>query len=56
MKSRIIQAASVAIISFGLLTSCTGTKLVAQWKDDAYQGYTAKIFVIGLSKIADRTW
>jgi len=50
MKSRIIQAASVAIISFGLLASCAGTKLVAQWKDDAYQGHPAKIFVIGQSK------
>ncbi len=50
MKSRIIQTASVAIVSFGLLASCTGTKLVAQWKDDAYQGHPAKIFVIGQSK------
>jgi len=50
MKSRIIQVASVAIISFGLLASCAGTKLVAQWKDDTYQGYPAKLFVIGLSK------
>jgi len=50
MKRRIIQVASVAIISFGLLASCAGTKLVAQWKDDAYQGHPAKIFVIGQSK------
>ena len=50
MKRRIIQVASVAIISFGMLASCAGTKLVAQWKDDAYQGHPAKIFVIGQSK------
>ncbi|HTP06040.1 MAG TPA: hypothetical protein VMM54_12905 [Nitrospirota bacterium] len=50
MKRRIIQVASVAIISFGLLASCAGTKLVAQWKDDAYQGHPSKIFVIGQSK------
>ena len=50
MKRRIIQVASVAIISFGLLASCAGTKLVAQWKDDTYQGHPAKIFVIGQSK------
>ena len=49
MKSRIIQV-SIAIISFGLLASCAGTKLVAEWKDDAYQGHPAKIFVIGFSK------
>ena len=50
MKSRSICAAGIAILSFVLLASCTGTKLVAQWKDDAYQGYPAKIFVIGLSE------
>jgi len=50
MKRRIIRVASVAIISCGLLASCAGTKLVAQWKDDAYQGHPAKIFVIGQSK------
>ena len=50
MKRRIIQVASVAIISFGLLASCAGTKLVAQWQDDTYQGHPAKIFVIGQSK------
>jgi len=52
MIGRFVQAASIAIISFGLLASCAGTKtkLIAQWKDDAYQGQPAKIFVIGLSK------
>jgi hypothetical protein len=45
-----IRAVNIAIISFCLLASCAGTKLVAEWKDDAYQGYPAKIFVIGLSK------
>ena len=50
MNTRIIRTVSITIISFGLLASCAGTKLVAQWKDDAYQGHPAKIFVIGLSK------
>ena len=49
MKIWIVQA-SIVIISFGLLASCAGTKLVAEWKDDSYQGHPAKIFVIGLSK------
>jgi hypothetical protein len=38
-------AAGTAIILF-LLTACTGTKLVAQWKDDIYTGRPAKVFVI----------
>jgi hypothetical protein len=50
MKRRFIRAIGIAIISFGLLASCYGTKLVAQWKDEEHQGYPAKIFVIGLSK------
>jgi hypothetical protein len=50
MKSRLIQAVGIAIISFGLLASCAGTKLVAEWKDDARRGHPEKIFVVGLSK------
>jgi hypothetical protein len=50
MKSRIIQALVIAIISLGLLASCYGTKLVAEWKDEEHQGYPVKIFVVGLSK------
>ena len=49
MKSRSTRAAAIAVISFGLLASCAGTKLVAEWKDDAYQGYPTTIFVVGLS-------
>ncbi len=50
MKSGSKYAVGIAIISFGLLASCAGTKLVAQWKDDTHQGYPAKIFVVGLSE------
>jgi hypothetical protein len=50
MKSRIIQAVGIAIISFGLLTSCYGTKMVAEWKDEEHRGYPTKIYVVGLSK------
>jgi len=50
MKSRVIQALGIAILSLGFLASCYGTKLVAEWKDEEHQGYPAKIFVVGLSK------
>jgi len=33
-----------------LLLSCTGTKLVSEWRDDQYQGRPAKFFVIGASE------
>ena len=49
MKSRIIQSLSIAIASIGLLASCYGTKMVAEWRDDEYRGYPQKIFVIGAS-------
>jgi hypothetical protein len=32
-----------------LLSACMGTKLVADWRDDAYQDQPAKVFVIGVS-------
>lgn len=45
-----IGAAAGAVCLLLLLTGCAaGTKLVAQWKDDAYTGRPAKIFVIGVS-------
>ncbi len=50
MKSRIIQRGIISILSLSLLASCYGTKLVAEWKDEAHQGYPQKIFVVGLSK------
>jgi hypothetical protein len=50
MKSRIIRMGGITIITFSLLASCYGTKLVAEWKDEAHQGYPEKIFVVGLSK------
>lgn len=50
MYGRILRAVCIAIISSGLLASCTGTKVVAEWKDDAYQGYPEKMFVVGLTK------
>ncbi len=50
MKSRSIHTVIITILSLGLLASCAGTKLVAQWKDDTYQGFPTKIFVIGFSK------
>lgn len=42
--------ATAIVVAVFLLIGCAGTNLVAQWKDDAYQGYPAKIMVIGLSK------
>jgi hypothetical protein len=38
------------IVSLSVLVSCTGTKLVSEWKDDQYQGRPAKVFVIAVSK------
>jgi len=49
MKSRVIQVLSIAILSLGLLASCYGTKLVAEWRDEEHQGYPQKVFVVGLS-------
>jgi hypothetical protein len=49
MKSRILQALGIAIVSIGLLASCYGTKMVAEWRDEEYRGYPQKIFVIGAS-------
>jgi hypothetical protein len=37
------------IVSLSVLVSCTGTKLVSEWKDDQYQGRPAKLFVIAAS-------
>jgi hypothetical protein len=47
MKSRILQSLGITIISIGLLASCYGTKMVAEWRDEEYRGYPQKIFVIG---------
>jgi uncharacterized protein YbjQ (UPF0145 family) len=37
------------IVSLSVLVSCTGTKLVSEWKDDQYQGRPANVFVIAVS-------
>ena len=50
MRIRTVQALFAAVISLSLASACTGTKLVAQWKDDAYQERPAKIFVIVASE------
>jgi hypothetical protein len=49
MKSRIIRSFVVVIISAGLLASCYGTKMLAEWRDEEYRGYPQKVFVIGVS-------
>ena len=36
----------VMVAALLALVSCTGTKLVSEWKDDQYQGRPAKVFVI----------
>ena len=43
-KAAALSAISAAVI----MTACAGTKLVAQWKDEAYSGRPAKIFVIAV--------
>ncbi len=35
-----------AVVS--VMTSCTGTTLVSQWRDDVYAGHLAKVFVIAV--------
>jgi hypothetical protein len=45
MKTTLFAAA----IAMLLATACAGTDLVAKWKDDAFQGRPAKIFVLGAS-------
>ncbi len=43
------SAASVgAAVMLLLMTACTGTKVVAQWKDDLYEGHPSKVFVAGV--------
>jgi hypothetical protein len=51
MKRRILALLIGAVFTVSLVTACagTGTKLVALWKDDAFQGRPAKILVIGAS-------
>jgi hypothetical protein len=48
MKNSISKMSSMMIMVF-LLTACMGTKLVADWKDEAYHDHPAKVFVIGVS-------
>ena len=38
----VLMLAAVAMV----LTACTGTKVVSQWKDDVYAGHPTKVFVI----------
>ncbi len=37
------------VVSLSVLVSCTGTKVVSEWKDDQYKGRPAKVFVIAAS-------
>ncbi len=39
-------AAVAAMVLLLLIPACTGTSLVAQWKDDLYTGRPSKVFVI----------
>jgi hypothetical protein len=48
MMKRIMAVAFSAICAAIIMTACAGTKLVAQWRDDAYSGRASKIFVIAL--------
>ena len=34
------------VLTLAVLVSCTGTKVISEWKDDQYQGRPAKVFVI----------
>jgi len=43
-RSRLCSGVMIAALL--ALVSCTGTKLVSQWKDDQYRGRPAKVFVI----------
>lgn len=45
-----LAGAAAAVCSLFLLAGCAGTKLVAQWKDDAYTGRPAKVMVIGVTR------
>jgi len=45
---RIVAVAFSAISAAVIMTACAGTNLVAQWRDDAYSGRAAKVFVIAL--------
>jgi hypothetical protein len=38
--------AGFIIVALSVLVSCTGTKLVSEWKDDQYHGRPVKVFVI----------
>jgi hypothetical protein len=49
MKNSITKMSCMMIIMAFLLFACMGTKLVADWKDEAYQDQPAKVFVIGVS-------
>jgi hypothetical protein len=48
VRGRTVAVASAVAVLF-MMTACAGTKLVAKWKDDAFQSRPAKIFVIGVS-------
>jgi hypothetical protein len=48
MTKRIMAVAFSAISAAIIMTACAGTKLVAQWRDDAYSGRAKKVFVIAL--------
>jgi hypothetical protein len=48
MTKRIMAVAFSAISAAVIMMACAGTKLVAQWRDDAYSGRAAKVFVIAL--------
>ncbi|NTW59105.1 MAG: hypothetical protein HGB21_04815 [Nitrospirae bacterium] len=45
---RIVAVAFSAISAAVIMMACAGTKLVAQWRDDAYSGRASNVFVIAL--------
>jgi hypothetical protein len=49
MKNSISKMFCMMITAFLLFGCVSGTKLVADWRDDAYQGPPSKVFVIGAS-------
>jgi hypothetical protein len=48
MNYSVIKMSCTMIIVF-MLTACMGTKMIAGWKDEAYNNKPAKVFVIGIS-------
>jgi hypothetical protein len=49
VRGRTVAVALTVAVLFVMAACAAGTKLVAKWKDDAFQSRPAKIFVIGVS-------